>query len=76
MTSALPSALDLEESGVDAFTIAALMGHSQIQTTARYVQGTERNKREAVEAVMLGSESGHKLDTTQTRPGVLAAVTL
>jgi integrase len=64
----------LGEAGFDAFTIAALMGHSQIQTTARYVRATERNKREAVEAVMLGSESGHKLDTTQKRPGSLAAV--
>jgi len=40
----------LGEAGFDAFTIAALMGHSQIQTTARYVRATELNKREAVEA--------------------------
>ena len=46
----------LGEAGYDAFTIAALMGHSQIQTTARYVRATERNKRAAVEAVMLNSE--------------------
>jgi len=64
----------LGEAGFDAFTIAALMGHSQIQTTARYVRATERNKRAAVEAVMLNSEGGHKLDTTQKRPGTLAAV--
>ena len=64
----------LGEAGYDAFTIAALMGHSQIQTTARYVRATERNKRAAVEAVMLNSEGGHKLDTTQKRPGALAAV--
>jgi integrase len=65
----------LGEAGFDAFTIAALMGHSQIQTTARYVRATERNKRAAVEAVMLESqESGHKLDTTQKRPVALAAV--
>jgi len=64
----------LGEAGFDAFTIAALMGHSQIQTTARYVRATERNKRAAVEAVMLNSEGGHKLDTTQKRPGALAAV--
>jgi len=61
--------------GFDAFTIAALMGHSQIQTTARYVRATERNKRAAVDAVMLNSDGGHKLDTTQKRPGALAAVT-
>ncbi len=64
----------LGEAGYDAFTIAALMGHTQIQTTARYVRATERNKRAAVEAVMLDSEGGHKLDTTQKRPGALAAV--
>jgi len=60
--------------GFDAFTIAPLMGHSQIQTTARYVRATERNKRAAVESVMLDSQSGHKLDTPQKRPGSLAAV--
>jgi integrase len=64
----------LGEAGFDAFIIAALMGHSQIQTTARYVRATERNKRAAVESVMLDSQSGHKLDTTQKRPGSLAAV--
>jgi hypothetical protein len=62
----------LGEAGFDVFTIASLMGHSQIQTTARYVRATERNKREAVEAVMLASESGHKLNTTQKRPVSLA----
>jgi len=50
------------------------MGHSQIQTTARYVRATERNKRAAVEAVMLNSEGGHKLDNNAKRPGSLAAV--
>ena len=63
----------LGEAGYDAFTIAALMGHSQIQTTQRYVRATERNKRAAVEAVMLNSDGGHKMDTTQKRPGTLAA---
>ncbi len=58
----------LGEAGYDAFTIAALMGHSQIQTTQRYVRATERNKRAAVEAVMLDSEGGHKLDTHPPRP--------
>ena len=36
------------EAGFDDFTIAALMGHSDIHTTARYVRATERNKRAAV----------------------------
>jgi integrase len=62
----------LGEAGFDAFTIASLMGHSDIHTTARYVRATERNKRAAVEAAMLGSrEVVHKL---ATRPLALAAV--
>ncbi len=65
----------LGEAGYDAFTIAALMGHSDIHTTARYVRATERNKREAVEAAMLGSQRVvHKLATRQKRPVALAAV--
>jgi integrase len=64
----------LGEAGYDAFTIGALMGHSQIQTTQRYVRATERNKRAAVEAVMLDSEVGHKLDTHPPRPLALDAV--
>ena len=38
----------LGEAGFDAFTIASLMGHSNVRTTQRYVRTTERNKREAV----------------------------
>ncbi len=65
----------LGEAGYDAFTIAALMGHSDIHTTARYVRATERNKREAVEAAMLGSQKVvHKLATRKERPGALVAV--
>ncbi len=65
----------LGEAGFDAFTIAALMGHSDIHTTARYVRATERNKRAAVEAAMLGSPKVvHKLATRQRRPVALAAV--
>ncbi len=40
----------LGEAGFDAFTIAALMGHSNVRTTQRYVRATERNEREAVQA--------------------------
>ena len=54
----------LGEAGFDAFTIAALMGHSDIHTKARYVGATERNKRAAVEAAMLSSKQVvHKLAT-------------
>jgi integrase len=65
----------LGEAGYDAFTIASLMGHSDTHTPARYVRATESNKREAVEAVMLGSQKiVHKLATRKERPGALAAV--
>jgi len=52
----------LGEAGFDAFTIMALMGHSNVRTTQRYVRATERNKREAVQAAML-SWRGHNLAT-------------
>ena len=52
----------LGEAGFDAFTIAALLGHINVRTTQRYVRTTERNKREAVQAAMLGS-TGHNLAT-------------
>jgi hypothetical protein len=71
----VPLSVQVGEAGYDAFTIASLMGHSDTHTTARYVRATERNKREAVEAVMLGSQKiVHKLATRKERPGALAAV--
>jgi hypothetical protein len=57
------------------FTIAQLMGHSDIRMPARYVRATEGNKREAVEAVRLGSQvARHKGVTKQEQPPILAAV--
>ena len=50
------------DSGFDAFTIAALLGHSNVRTTQRYVRATERNKREAVQAAVLDAP-GHNLAT-------------
>lgn len=35
----------LVKRGFDAFTIAQLMGHSDVRTTQRYVRATELNKR-------------------------------
>lgn len=52
----------LGEAGFDAFTIAALLGHTNVRTTQRYVRATERNKREAVQAAML-NPTGHNLAT-------------
>ena len=65
----------LGEAGYDAFTIAQLMGHSDIRMTARYVRGTERNKRAAVEAVLLDFQvTRHNGVTKQEQPPKLVAV--
>jgi hypothetical protein len=40
----------LDEAGCSEATIAELMGHSSPKTTRRYTHGTDRAKREAVEA--------------------------
>jgi integrase len=58
----------LSEAGFDTFTIAELIGHSDIRTTRRYVLDTERNKREAVEAARLANNKDiHKLATNRKR---------
>ncbi len=65
----------LGEAGYDAFTIAQLMGHSDIRMTARYVRGTERNKRAAVEAVRLDVQvARHNGVTRQEQPPLSVAV--
>src|ERR1044071_1564007 len=43
----------LGEAGSGPFPTAALRGHAKPQPPRRYVRATERNKRAAVEAVML-----------------------
>jgi hypothetical protein len=46
--------------GFDAFTIASLMGHSDVTTTQRYVRATELSKRAAVQAALLGHNLVHR----------------
>jgi integrase len=60
----------LGEAGFDAFTIAQLMGHSDVRTTQRYVRATELNKRAAVEAALLG----HNLATRERKASAIVAV--
>lgn len=43
------------EAGYSAFEIMALMGHSDIRMSQRYVRATEGRKREAVQATMLSN---------------------
>jgi len=65
----------LGEAGYDGFTVAQLMGHSDIRMTARYVRGTERKKRAAVDAVRLDYEvRRHNGVTRQEQPPTAAAV--
>ena len=64
----------LAEAGCDAFTIAQLLGHSDVRVTMRYVRSVEETKRVAVEAIKLSSrKSVHKLATDEIRPPVPAA---
>jgi integrase len=43
----------LAETGCDSFTIAQLLGHSDVRVTMRYVRMVEGSKRVAVEAMKL-----------------------
>ena len=42
-----------------AFTIAAILGHSTIQMSARYTHATDERKRRAVENMSRSQKSGH-----------------
>jgi len=64
----------LGEARYDAFTIAQLKGHPDIRMTARYVRGTERNKRAAVEAVRLDHEVSRHSGVRQEQPPMPVAV--
>jgi integrase len=55
------AATRLADGGADAFTIAAILGHSTIQMSARYTHATDERKRRAVEAIeRLSDRAGHK----------------
>ncbi len=65
----------LAEAGCDAFTIAQLLGHSDVRVTMRYVRMVEGSKRIAVEAAQLKSgKVGHILATWPKQPPLPAAV--
>jgi integrase len=51
------AATRLAEAGCDAFTIAAILGHSSIQTSARYTHASDERKRAAMEAIVTRSEA-------------------
>jgi hypothetical protein len=65
----------LAEAGCDAFTIAQLLGHSDIRVTMRYVRAVETSKRVAVEAVRLNSgKVGQILARWPKQPATALAV--
>ena len=65
----------LAEAGCDAFTIAQLLGHSDIRVTMRYVRAVEDTKRVAVEAIKLSARKNVQvLASCQKQPPVPAAV--
>jgi hypothetical protein len=53
----------MADAGADPFTLAAILGHSDIRMTARYTHATDEAKRRAVE----------KLDRPALAPAVLDA---
>ncbi|HKQ06161.1 MAG TPA: site-specific integrase [Blastocatellia bacterium] len=50
----------LADAGTDAFAIAEVLGHRNLQTTRRYTHATELRKRRAVEALANYSKDGQK----------------
>jgi integrase len=65
----------LAEAGCDAFTIAQLLGHSDVRVTMRYVRMVEGSKRVAVEAMKLTSgKVGHVLAISRKQPRSPVAV--
>jgi hypothetical protein len=65
----------LAEAGCDAFTIAQLLGHSDVRVTMRYVRMVEGSKRVAVEAMKLTfGKVGHVLATWPKQPQLPVAV--
>jgi len=66
------AATRLADAGTDAFTIAAILGHSTIQMSARYNHATDERKRRAVERMCGSQNLGHntvtQLEAASWRP--------
>jgi site-specific recombinase XerD len=55
----------LAESGVDAFTIAALLGHKTLAMTQWYTHPIDDHKRKAIEALGKYEKIRHKSGTIE-----------
>ena len=51
------AATRLADAGADAFTIAAILGHSSIQMSARYTHASDERKRRMLEAIAVKPEN-------------------
>lgn len=63
------AATRLADGAADAFTIAAILGHSDLRMTARYTHALDSRKREAVERLADFGQAGHNLVTIKKREG-------
>jgi integrase len=61
------AATRMADAGVDAFTIAAILGHADLRMTARYTHTLESRKREALEKLADFGNSGHNPVTMKKR---------
>ena len=48
------AATRMADNGADVFTIAAILGHSDIRMTSRYTHATDRARKAAVESLVSG----------------------
>jgi integrase len=64
----------MANAGVDIFTLAELLGHSDIRITKRYAHGTEENKRLAVEKLVRNSSLRDKSVTNEKEQAVKLAL--
>src|ERR1051326_275891 len=58
------AATRMADNGADVFTIAAILGHSDIRMTSRYTHATDRARRAAVESLAGESKSRIGQDST------------
>lgn len=65
----------LGEAGYNAYEIMALMGHTDIKTSSRYVHATDARKRAAVESITARAENlPHKIPTNHDHEEKAVAV--
>lgn len=64
----------LAESGIDAFTIAALLGHKTLAMTQRYTHPSDDHKRKAIEVLGKYEKNRHKLGTIEFPGKTIKAV--